>query len=813
VILLSLALMPASVPVQGARPTPPPAPYNLSATAASASQINLRWVDASSNESGFIVQRSTSSSGPWTQVGTAGANAISWSNTGLAASTAYYYRVCAYNSRGSSAYTAVASATTSGTTSCTYSLSSTSASFDEAAASGSIGVTAGAGCSWTASSGASWITITSGFSGSGNGTVWYSVAANTSTTARNGTLTVAGRTFTVYQSGAPVSCSYSLSALSTSVAAASSAGSVTVYAGAGCAWSAYNNTPAWITITAGSSGSGNGTVSYSVAANTSTTARSGTLTIAGRTFTVNQAGASVQCTYSLSATSASVGAGSGVGSVNVTAGTGCSWMATANASWLSITAGFTGSGNGSVSYSFAANTATTSRSGTLTIAGQTFTVNQAANTSAPPAGAFVKRFGGTATDYGTTLAVAGNGDFVVAGSFAGAVDFGGGVLISSGGGDMFIARYSAAGTHLWSKRFGTTGTETATSIDLDASGNIFVGGYFVGVGNFGGNNLTSAGQQDGFLAKYSPEGAHQWSQQFGSTAPDVVNSIAADSQGNVIMTGYYQGTVPLFSPWVSGGVDVFLAKFSPAGATLWAKNFSNVGGADYGYGVAVDRSDNIVLTGYFIGSINFGGGALNASGVHFGYLAKFSPAGTHIWSKSHGANNTWSRTVAVDSNGDVVMSGEFQEKTDLGGGVVNGTAPFGGRDVFVSKYSGVDGSYRWAKFIVGSATGQSLSLASDSQNNIFLAGCFQGTYNFDGQSLSSISPSVINGYLCKYSSAGTLVRVNNLGGTASAGLYSVAVDSSDYSVVTGCFSSSASFAGQTLTSAGSTDIVLGRLAP
>jgi hypothetical protein len=84
---------------------------------------------------------------------------------------------------------------------CTYSISPTSASFGASGGSGSVSVTAPSGCSWTAGSNASWITITSGSSGSGNGTVSYSVAANTSTSSRTGTMTIAGQTFTVTQAG------------------------------------------------------------------------------------------------------------------------------------------------------------------------------------------------------------------------------------------------------------------------------------------------------------------------------------------------------------------------------------------------------------------------------------------------------------------------------------------------------------------------------------------------------------------------------------------------------------------------------------
>ncbi|MBC8029250.1 MAG: M36 family metallopeptidase [Pyrinomonadaceae bacterium] len=83
------------------------------------------------------------------------------------------------------------------------------------------------------------------------------------------------------------------------------------------------------------------------------------------------------CTYSISPTSASFAAGAGTGSVSVTAGAGCNWTAVSNATFITITSGSSGSGNGAVGYSVAANAGSTSRTGTMTIAGLTFTVTQA----------------------------------------------------------------------------------------------------------------------------------------------------------------------------------------------------------------------------------------------------------------------------------------------------------------------------------------------------------------------------------------------------------------------------------------------------
>ncbi len=263
---------------------------------------------------------------------------------------------------------------TLGAPGCTYVLSSTSASITSVLSTGSTTITAGAGCAWTAVSNAAWLSITAGASGTGNGTTAYSVAANTGV-ARTGTMTIAGQTFTVSQAAPVVACTYSISPASASVTSALSTGSTTITTGAGCAWTAVSNA-AWITITAGSSGTGNGTTAYSAAVNTGI-ARTGTMTIAGQTFTVSQAAPVAACTYSISPASANIPSALSTGNTSITAGAGCTWTAVSNVAWITITAGASGTGNGSTAYSVAANIGV-ARTGTMTIAGQTFTVSQAA---------------------------------------------------------------------------------------------------------------------------------------------------------------------------------------------------------------------------------------------------------------------------------------------------------------------------------------------------------------------------------------------------------------------------------------------------
>lgn len=171
-------------------------------------------------------------------------------------------------------------------TPCTYALNPGSQSFTSAGGTGSTQVTAGSGCAWTATSNASWLTVTGGASGTGNGTVSFSAAANGATSARSASITIADQVFTVTQSG--MTCTYGVTPLSASFDGNGGTGSIGVTVPTGCSWTATTGAN-WITITSGASGSASGSVAYSVAANAGTSSRSGTMTVAGHTVTINQA--------------------------------------------------------------------------------------------------------------------------------------------------------------------------------------------------------------------------------------------------------------------------------------------------------------------------------------------------------------------------------------------------------------------------------------------------------------------------------------------------------------------------------------------
>jgi hypothetical protein len=282
-----------------------------------AAQVSLAWDPSVEPDiAGYKVYFGRVSRSQTESVGVG--NTTAYTVMGLLEGTTYYFAATAYDPYGRESVFSNEVSTT--TPICAYATSPTSQSFTAAVGSGTVTVTATAGCSWTASEAVSWITITSGNSGTGSGTVGYSVMANTGA-ARSATMTIAGRTLTISQAAAP--CSYATSPTSQSFTKAAGSGTVTVTATAGCSWTA-SEAVSWITITSGNSGTGSGTVGYSVMANTGA-ARSATMTIAGRTLTISQAAAPPLTVFTITAWRGAGGTISPSGAVSVQSGASCAF--------------------------------------------------------------------------------------------------------------------------------------------------------------------------------------------------------------------------------------------------------------------------------------------------------------------------------------------------------------------------------------------------------------------------------------------------------------------------------------------------------
>ncbi len=346
-----------------------------------------------------------------------------------------------------------------------------------------------------------------------------------------------------------------------------------------------------------------------------------------------------------------------------------------------------------------------------------------------------KRFGGASADYGNAVATDASGNVFLIGTFQGTVDFGGGGLVSAGLDDIVVAKYGPSGTYLWSQRFGSTGSDYGYSVATDASGNIFIAGFFTGTVNFGGGPLVSAGVADMVVAKYSPTGTHIWSQRFGSTGDDEATSVATDASGNIFVTGAFEGTVNFGGGALvsAGDYDIVVAKYGPTGTHLWSQRFGSTAG-DAGVSVAADASGNVFMTGYFEKTVDFGGGPLMSADDYDIVVAKYTPTGTHVWSRRFGSTGTdIGISLATDAAGNVFMTGYFTGTADFGGGPL---VSEGGIDIVVAKY-GPTGTHLWSRRSGGTGNDGGHSVATDASGNVFVQASFRVTADFGGGTLVS----------------------------------------------------------------------------
>ena len=258
---------------------------------------------------------------------------------------------------------------------------------DAVGGAGSLAVTTQPECVWDAATTADWISALSPASGQGSANVSFRVAANAGASPRDGAIVVNGEQAHVSQR-AP--CRYDVSPSNYGTGASGGSTTINIATSSECAWTASRDVT-WITFTSSTTGSGNGSVGFAVAPSRDDV-RSGSIAVANQRVVVTQASGVPPppppptpppptpppppvCKYSLSRTSDFVGAGDGTGEVNVSTTSTCTWTAVRNAAWITVEPVGVRTGSGSVAYHYTANPGGL-RTGTITIAGLTFTVTQ-----------------------------------------------------------------------------------------------------------------------------------------------------------------------------------------------------------------------------------------------------------------------------------------------------------------------------------------------------------------------------------------------------------------------------------------------------
>jgi hypothetical protein len=319
---------------------------------------------------------------------------------------------------------------------------------------------------------------------------------------------------------------------------------------------------------------------------------------------------------------------------------------------------------------------------------------------------WAKGVGSSSIDHGFSISVDVSGNVYTTGQFVLTADFdpNGGVfnLTSVGSFDIFILKLDALGNFVWAKNIGGSASDCANSIAIDALGNIYTTGYFIGAVDFNPNlglfNITSLGSYDMYILKLDALGNFVWAKNIGggsSTASS--RSIKLDIYGNIYTTGFFGNTVD-FDPGaavsnltaLSG--DVFISKLDASGNFVWAKSIGGVA-SDEGSSIDVDPSGNVYTTGYFQGTADFdpGAGVYSLSFVSSQdvFVLKLDTSGNFVWAEKFGGySGDYGQSIALDASNNVYTTGWFGAVVDFDPTVgFDSIASFGGNDIFIHKLS------------------------------------------------------------------------------------------------------------------------------
>jgi hypothetical protein len=297
---------------------------------------------------------------------------------------------------------------------------------------------------------------------------------------------------------------------------------------------------------------------------------------------------------------------------------------------------------------------------------------------------FTRSFSGLNVAQGRGVAADAAGNVYVVGSFQGMLDCGGGTLASAGSNDIFVAKLDPDGNHIFSKRFGDAATQDASSVVIDPAGNIVFVGSSYGAVDFGGGAVANAGQSDVFVVKLDPDGNHILSKPFGDASFQAGTDINTDSAGNMLITGLFAGTIDFGGGALveSGGFDGFVAKLDADGNHIFSQRFGD-SDEQQGRQVLADAAGNMILSGLFKGTVDFGGGPLASAGSFDGFVAKLDQAGNHMASRRYGGvGDVYTLGLAADPSGNALVAGYYELVVDFGGGP---HTTEGDDDVFVAK--------------------------------------------------------------------------------------------------------------------------------
>jgi hypothetical protein len=300
--------------------------------------------------------------------------------------------------------------------------------------------------------------------------------------------------------------------------------------------------------------------------------------------------------------------------------------------------------------------------------------------------------GGEEEDEGFALATDASGNTYVTGFCVGDSRFGETVLPCEGPTDAFLAKLDSEGNIDWAVQGGGPGIDKGYGVAV-YDNSVYLVGTFEGSATFGDTPLSSQGDSDAFVAKYSLEGQLLWIRSIGSNGSETANAVVADAMG-VYVTGYMQETISVdgHSITAEGATDVFVARVA---SDSWVEWLTRGGGqeSDYGMALAHNPGGGVYLGGMFQGEATFGNTALSADSIGNIVVASLDEDGEYRWAKSVGGEGRDMVTgLATDGDG-VLATGHFEDTVSFGDETKSAVSS---EDIYLSRIS-EEGTFLWTE--------------------------------------------------------------------------------------------------------------------
>ncbi|PKL84719.1 MAG: hypothetical protein CVV22_11475 [Ignavibacteriae bacterium HGW-Ignavibacteriae-1] len=356
-----------------------------------------------------------------------------------------------------------------------------------------------------------------------------------------------------------------------------------------------------------------------------------------------------------------------------------------------------------------------------------------------------RKAGGTEPDVANGIAVDHLGNAILTGYFSVTAKFGNITRVSSGQGEIFIAKVDTNGNWVWVTIAGEDEFDEGKALVTDAAGNIYVTGFFSDKPYFGATRLFSAGRDDVFVAKLNNSGAWQWAVRGGSSQFDVGHGIDIDPSGNLYITGGFENiaTFGTHSVTSGGGDDIFIAKLNSSGTWLWAVSAGTNSYQEYGSNVKFSSSGYVYATGTFKGLCLFGEQYLIGAGNSDGFITKLDTAGNWIWSRSIGGPGfDVGKGISVDATGGVMAVGYYSSEATISGTTIQSDAS---RASYFLRLAS-DGSVLYAKSDSNSIFSEARAVASIGGGTHVIAGIYFGQVSFGSLEISEAISLDMNSY-------------------------------------------------------------------